>query len=841
MPLEEYSRKRDFKKTPEPPPGRIKTRKEGLSYLIQKHDATRLHYDFRLELDGVLLSWAVTKGPSLNPADKRLAVRTEDHPLSYGSFEGTIPKGQYGGGTVMLWDEGTWEPKGDPRAGLEKGHLSFALHGERLKGGWGLIRMRGDGKRENWLLVKENDGEARQNGANEKFLNDLASSVKTGRSMDEIAEGQASASKAAVKTKPRTGSKTKKAPPSGNGLKRLMDLYPAVQLATLVDEPPQGEEWLHEIKFDGYRLLGFVSGGASALRTRNGKDWTGSFPSLAAAMEKLKAKDAVLDMEAVIVDEKGKSSFQALQAALGDGGKPEKIVAYVFDLLHLDGKDLTRLPLIERKEELENLLKKSKQENWLRYSAHITGEGEAMFAKACEMGLEGIISKRANAPYVAGRQKSWLKIKCSLRQEFIILGFSDARTGGRALGALYLGYKKDGELRYAGKVGTGFSMKSARELAERFDRMTAEKPTLSRAETEGLAAGEWKSVHWIKPSLLCEVAFTEWTQDGRIRHPSFQGLREDKEARDVKQETPEKTSAAPKSGNERSKAERLELSGINITHPDRVISDEGHVTKGELAEYYAGVAPLILPQIINRPLSLLRCPSGIGGECFFQRNPGRGLGADIKPFAFRHKGKKYEYFYIENEKGLLEVVQMGAIELHPWGAPVDAIHYPDRMIFDLDPAPDVPFEAVKLAAQDLRQRLQRKGLESVLKCTGGKGLHVTVPLAGKDKWPVVKSFAASLAEEMVAATPQAYVATMSKAKRTGKIFIDYFRNDYTATAIADYAVRARPGAPVAMPLDWRELKGLTSGSQFTMKDALKRLKNKKTRFIPRPKAQRIPS
>lgn len=841
MPLEEYRRKRDFKKTPEPPPGRIKTRKEGLSYLIQKHDATRLHYDFRLELDGVLLSWAVTKGPSLNPADKRLAVRTEDHPLSYGTFEGTIPQGEYGGGTVMMWDEGTWEPKVDPRAGLEKGHLSFALHGERLKGGWGLIRMRGDGKRENWLLVKENDTEARKNGANEKFLNDLASSVKTGRSMDEIAEGQASASKAAFKTKAVKASKTHKGKQSGNELKRLMQQYPDVQLATLVDEPPQGEDWLHEIKFDGYRLLGFVSGGTAGLRTRNGKDWTASFPSLAAAMEKLKVEDAVLDMEAVIVDEKGKSSFQALQAALGDGGKPEKIVAYVFDLLHLDGKDLITLPLTERKQKLENLLKKSKQENWLRYSGHIAGEGEAMFAKACDAGLEGIIAKRANAPYVAGRQKSWLKIKCSLRQEFIILGYSDARTGGRALGALYLGYKKNGALRYAGKVGTGFSMKSARDLAQRFEGMAVEKPTLSRAETEGLAAGEWKSVHWIKPSSLCEVAFTEWTQDGHIRHPSFQGLREDKEARDVKQETPVKTATAAKPASDKAKAGRLVLDGVTITHPDRVISEEGHVTKGELAEYYAGVASFILPQIINRPLSLMRCPAGIGGECFFQRNPGRGLGADIKPFAFKHKGKSYEYFYIEDKKGLLEAVQMGAIELHPWGAPVDAIDYPDRLIVDLDPAPDVPFEAVKLAAQDLRQRLQHKALESVLKCTGGKGLHVTVPLAGKDKWPVVKSFAASLAEQMVAATPQAYVATMSKAKRTGKIFIDYFRNDYTATAIADYAVRARPGAPVALPLDWKELKGLKSGSQFTMKDVLKRLKNKKTGFIARPKAQRIPS
>ena len=841
MALEEYSRKRDFKKTPEPPPGRIKTRNGGLSYLVQKHDATRLHYDFRLELDGVLLSWAVTKGPSLNPADKRLAVRTEDHPLSYGTFEGTIPQGEYGGGTVMMWDEGIWEPKGDPHTGLEHGHLSFVLHGERLKGGWGLIRMRGDGKRENWLLVKENDPEARKNGANEKFLKDLASSVKTGRSMDEIAGGEARASKAAVKPKPTTAGKMRKAPQSANRLTQLMESYPEVQLATLVDEPPEGETWLHEIKFDGYRLLGFVSGGTAALRTRNGKDWTGSFPSLTAAMEALNVKDAVLDMEAVIVDEQGKSSFQALQAALGEGGKPENIIAYVFDLLHLDGKDLTKLPLTERKEKLGNLLKKVKQDRWLRYSAHIVGEGDAMFAKAREAGLEGIVSKRANAPYVPGRQKSWLKSKCSLRQEFIILGFSDARTGGRAIGALYLGYKKNGMLRYAGKVGTGFSMKSASELAARFAGMTIEKPTLSRAETEGLAAGEWKTVHWIEPSLLCEVAFTEWTQDGRIRHPSFQGLREDKEAMDVKQETPVKTAIATKPNAEKTKAERLVLGGVTITHPDRVISEEGQVTKGELAAYYAGVAGLILPQIINRPISLLRCPTGIGRDCFFQRNPGRGLGADIKQFTFRHKGKKYEYLYIEDERGLLEVVQMGGIELHPWGAPVDAIDYPDRMIFDLDPAPDVPFEAVKLAAQDLRQRLKHKGLESALKCTGGKGLHVTVPLAGRDKWPVVKSFAASLAEEMVAATPQAYVATMSKAKRTGKIFIDYFRNDYTATAIADYAVRARPGAPVALPLEWRELKGLTSGSQFTMKDVLARVKDKRRALPAPPTRQTIPA
>ena len=821
MPLEEYQRKRDFKKTPEPPAGLVKASSEKLSYLIQKHDATRLHYDFRLELDGVLLSWAVTKGPSINPADKRLAVRTEDHPLSYGGFEGTIPKGEYGGGTVMLWDAGTWEPKGDPRAGLKRGHLSFILHGKRLKGGWGLIRMRGDAKRENWLLVKENDKEAGHNGASDEFLEDQSSSVKSGRSMDEIAANEA------------TTQKKRSTAKSGADLKKLVDRYPEVQLATLVDQPPEGDQWLHEIKFDGYRLLGFASGGQARLRTRNGKDWTQSFPSLAAALEKLKVHYAVLDMEAVVVNAEGKSSFQALQTALGEGGNPENIIAYVFDLLHLDGKDLTKLPLTGRKEKLQNLLKKTKSSSTLLYSEHIVGHGTEMFAKARDMGLEGIIAKQSGASYSAGRQKSWLKIKCSQRQEFIILGYSAARKGSRALGALYLGYRKDAALQYAGKVGTGFSMKSARDLVEKFSKLSVTKPVLTRAQTGELPAAEWQSISWIKPVLLCEVAFTEWTQDGRIRHPSFQGMRDDKDAREVKMETPVQSTTKPKN-------DKLTVGGISITHPDRVISETGHITKGELAEYYAGVAPLILPQIAGRPISLLRCPTGIDGECFFQRNPGKGLGTDVHPFKFSHKGKKYEYLYIDDEKGLLELIQMGAIEIHLWGARIDSIDYPDRLIFDLDPAPDVSFEAVKLAAQDMRQRLKKKGLESMLKCTGGKGLHVTVPLAAKDKWPAVKSFAASMAEELVAATPEAYVATMSKAKRTGKIFIDYFRNDYTATAIADYSVRARPGAPVAVPLEWNELKNLDSANQFSLKDVLKRVGKKRPERSPQ-KGYTIPT
>jgi len=845
MALEEYIRKRDFGKTPEPPPGGIKARNDELSYLIQKHDATRLHYDFRLELNGVLLSWAVTKGPSLDPADKRLAVRTEDHPLSYGTFEGTIPKGQYGGGTVMLWDEGTWEPKGDPRAGLQKGHLSFTLHGERLKGDWDLVRMHGDAKKENWLLIKAKDEEARTNGDAAGFLDDLAYSVTSGRSMDAIAAGEKPASRRKVAKTAKTGETEKAAKSAKNAaaaqktLSGLEKQYPGVQLATLVDAPPEGDNWLHEIKFDGYRLLGFLSDGQVRLRTRNGLDWTAKFPPVASAIAGLKAKDAVLDMEAVVLDEQGKSGFQALQAALGEGGRRDGIVAYAFDLLHLGGENLTRLKLTERKEKLAKVLNKSKPGSSLRLSDHVVGSGADMLAKACKLGLEGIVSKRADAPYTAGRDKNWLKIKCQQRQEFIIIGYSDAKSGGRALGALYLGYHRGGALTYAGKVGTGFTMKSARALTQKFEKLTVAKPVLNRKAMSGPGAGEFHAIHWVKPVLLCEVAFTEWTEDGHIRHPSFQGLREDKKAAEVKMEKLQAVRGVPKTSPLKASASKgLVLEGITITHPERVISETGQVTKGELAEYHAAVAPYMLPRLLRHPLSLLLCPSGIGHQCFYQRNPGKGLGADVKPFKFRHKGKSYEYLYIEDVKGLLEIIQMGAIEIHPWGASVENIDHPDRMIFDLDPAPDVPFEAVKLAAQDLRKRLNRKGLGSMLKCTGGKGLHVTVPLEEKDDWDSVKTFAAGLAHEMVAAVPTAYVATMTKAKRNGKIFIDFFRNDYTATAIADYAVRARPGAPVALPLSWNELDDLESGSQFTMKDVLARLKRKKPPALPAP--QRLP-
>lgn len=777
-----YNKKRDFKKTPEPHGKRRLKKSKQLSFCVQKHDATRLHYDFRLELDGVLKSWAVTKGPSLNPADKRLAVRTEDHPLDYGDFEGTIPKGQYGGGTVMLWDRGTWTPLGDPQAGLAKGHMKFMLQGERMKGLWALVRMHTKERRENWLLIKEQDDKSR---TNDGFLEDNAFSVKTGRPMEKIAGAD--------------DNKTS-----------LLDEY-SVQLATLVTEPPKGEDWIHEVKFDGYRILCFVTGKHVVIRTRNGHDWTDRFPAVAAALKKLNLKQAILDGEAVVLDKKGISRFQSLQNALSDGGDTAQIQAYFFDILRLENKDLRREPLLKRKETLKQLLKAARPP--LYYSDHLEGSKDIL-AQACHRGMEGLVSKKKMSLHTEGRSKTWLKSKCNRRQEFIILGFTKSKSGPRAIGALQLGYMSEGAIAYAGKVGTGFNLKTAEELYKKLSVIAVDKPPI-----KGLSTAAKRGTTWVAPSLLCEASFTEWTQDGHVRHPSFEGLREDKEAPDVVHEKPERIKAAGATA----------IAGITITHPERILFEGSTITKLELAAYYATVAPYMMPLLKGRPISLMRCPSGAGAAsaCFFQRNPDPYMQKFVKAFPWKHHGKTHRYLYIEDEKSLVFLAQMGAIEIHAWGATAKRIDYPTRMVFDLDPGEGVPFEAVKLAAQDVRARLKRMKLESFLTCTGGKGLHIVVPLAGTQKWPDVKDFAARCAQRMAADVPEAYVATMTKAKRTGKIFVDYFRNDYTATAIADFSVRARPGAPVAVPLAWTELKKLSSAHDFSIHDVLKRLKRKK--------------
>lgn len=820
MQLDTYISKRDFRKTPEPRPEKH-PRVGGNSFCVQKHDATRLHYDFRLELDGVLKSWAVTKGPSLDPKDRRLAVRTEDHPLAYGSFEGSIPQGEYGGGTVMLWDEGTWEPIGDPHEGLEKGHLKFNLHGTRLKGRWALVLMRNKDerdKKENWLLIKDGDEEADPEHA-PVFLEENATSVKTGATMEEIAARSDiwHSNRAPAKARPHP---KKVGPPNADltEARKLAADYKQVQLATLVSEPPAGKDWVHEIKFDGYRILCFVADGGVVIKTRNGNDWTQKFPAVAAALAELNVKNAVIDGEAVMLDDKGRSSFQALQQALGDGGDLYGIQGYFFDLLHLNGKDLTSKPLIERKKALQKLFKSVPISAPINYSEHLEG-AEDVLKHACEMGLEGVVSKRAGAPYFRGRSKGWLKSKCSKRQEFVIIGFTRAKNDHRAIGALHIAYMSEGELVYAGKVGTGFSHGLAEKIYKQLEPLELQEPKIKK----GLSGPAMKGAVWVKPQMLCEVSFTEWTESGHVRHPSFEGLREDKPVTEVVREKPIRTSAVLPGYRHHAVDAEVVVRDVKITHPERVVFEKELITKGELAEYYGQIAPYMLKDISGHPISLVRCPSGADAECFFQRNPDKYMRTMVKSFPWTHKGNKHEYLYVEDVKGIVFLVQMGVIEIHPWGAKASRIDYPTRMIFDLDPAEGIDFEAVKLAAHDVRGRLKKRGLKTFVKCTGGKGLHVVAPLQGKKNWAEVKTFAASIAAQMVEAAPEAYVATMSKAKRDGKIFIDYFRNDYTATAIADYSVRARPGAPVAVPLHWEELGDLKSANAFSLKDVIKRL------------------
>ena len=820
MGLQTYISKRNFHITPEPPPDR-KRHKDGNSFVIQKHDATRLHYDFRLELDGVLKSWAVTKGPSLDPADKRLAVRTEDHPLAYGGFEGIIPEGQYGGGTVMLWDTGSWEPIGDPHKGLAEGHLKFELHGTRMHGRWALIRMKNrkeSEKRENWLLIKEKDAEAAADAAAQKFLEKNATSVKTGATMDEIAARADDVwqSKGAqpAKTRPHVKRRPKADPTAARD---LASDYKQVQLATLVSEPPAGKDWIHEIKFDGYRVLCTVSDKGVVIRTRNGNDWTDKFPAIAEALSELKVDSAVIDAEAVVLDDKGRSSFQALQQALGDSGDNMAIQAYCFDLLHLNGKDLTGKSLADRKKLLSKLFRKVPAASHLHYSDHLESSGDVL-TKACEMGLEGVVSKRRSAPYFRGRSKDWLKSKCNKRQEFVIIGFTRAKNDHRAIGALHIAYMSEGELVYAGKVGTGFTHSMAEQIFKRLEPLVMKEP-----KTKDITGPALRGAVWVKPQVLCEVSFTEWTETGHVRHPSFEGLREDKKPTEVTREQPVRTPPVLSGYKQYKDKNEWNVRDVAITHPDRVIFTKELITKGQLAEYYGAVAPLMIRQIADHPISLVRCPSGIDGECFFQRNPDKYMRTVVKPFAWTHNGTKHEYLYVEDVRGIVFLIQMGVIEIHPWGAPYNRIDYPDRLIFDLDPDEAVDFEAVKLAAQDVRARLKANGLKSYVKCTGGKGLHVISPLPGRQKWPEVKAFTAGIAADMVKAAPEAYVATMTKAKRKGKIFVDYFRNDYTATAIADYSVRARPGAPVAVPLRWEELRDLKSPNAFTMDDVLHRI------------------
>lgn len=790
-PLERYNAKRDFAKTAEPR-GEI-AKVEGRTFMVQKHDATRLHWDLRLEVDGVLKSWAVTRGPSLDPDEKRLAVRTEDHPMSYATFEGTIPKGEYGGGTVMLWDRGTWAPvPGKSAKDLEKGHLHFTLDGERMKGEWLLIRLKPRGKetRENWLLRKIDDDHA---GATDALVETGLTSVATGRTMQEIAEGK----KPSPRRRP--GPPSARAKRSGPGLRRGDGKPPAFrppQLATLVDSVPAGNGWLHEMKYDGYRALVAIGKGGPRVYTRSGLDWTDKFTGIAQAAATLPAASALIDGE-VVAFKDGKPDFSTLQDALSNGSGD--LVFFAFDLLERDGEDLTDLPQIERKEQLRTLLDGADPR--LLFSEHVLGAGEKLFEAMCREGHEGVISKRADAPYRGKRTKSWLKTKCTRRQEFVIIGWLPSSARGRGLKSLLLGVHQDGALRYAGKVGTGFNATNSADLIDKLTRLARKTPP---ADVPKVAA---RGAQWVTPKLVAEVAFAEFTAEHVVRHASFIALRDDKPAEEI---VPERAAPPPPAPH----------SDVKITNADRVIFPDSKITKGDLAYYYAAVAPILLPWLAHRPISLVRCPQGRAKQCFFQKHDAGSFGSHVHHVDIREKdGSTEPYLWVDDADGVRACVQMGTIEFHGWGSRVEDVEKPDRLVFDLDPDEGLDFAKVKKAAEDLKEYLADMGLTSFPMLTGGKGVHVIVPLTPQAEWPAAKSFADRFARALAQAEPDRFTANLKKADRKGRIFIDYLRNQRGSTAVMPYVARARPGAPVSAPVSWSELRDADSAQLFSVRDA----------------------
>jgi bifunctional non-homologous end joining protein LigD len=816
--LQEYQRKRNFRKTAEPS-GKGKARKSksaGGLYVIQKHAATRLHYDFRLEHDGVLWSWAVTRGPSLDPSEKRLAVHVEDHPLDYGDFEGTIPKGEYGGGAVIVWDNGEWVPQGDPEAGMKKGHIEFELKGNKLNGQWHLVRLkprRGE-KRDNWLLIKSDDSAARRTG---DILDEAPQSVKSGLTIDEIGKN----GKADVwHSKPAAGKSSakkigaKKAPQPGKQA-AMPDFVPPC-LATLQSAPPAGGEWLHEVKFDGYRVQAHLSGGKAKLLTRKGLDWSDRFGKpVAEALASLDCENAILDGEIVVLADNGISSFSALQAALS-GRQTEKFIYYVFDLLYLDGTDVSGEPLADRKERLRDLLKLLGEQGPVRYSEHFMEPGKTMLAHACRIGLEGVISKRADAAYHSGRGHDWIKSKCTQRQEFVIAGYLPSEKTGRGLRSLIVGYNEGGKLKSAGRVGTGFSAKVGDDLKKKLDRLKRKTSPLT-----GPGSKE-KGAVWVDPSLVAEVEFRSWTADRILRHASFRGLREDKPAAEVAVEEPED---AGNNSPKRTPAKKGAWTSVTLTHPDKILWPEAGITKQGLLDYYEEVWPLMEQFVVSRPLALVRAPDGVGGPRFFQKHASPGMHEKILRMADPKDGE--ELLYIEDFDGLAALVQNGVVEIHIWGSKIDSIEKPDQIIFDLDPDEGLNVAAVREAALDVHSRLDELDMPNFVKTSGGKGFHVVVPLRPKADWERVKTFAHDFARAMEQASPERYTATLSKKARAGRIFIDYLRNGRGSTTVAPYSSRGKPDATLSMPIDWKALEGYVGPGDYTIGDAGGRAKVEK--------------
>jgi bifunctional non-homologous end joining protein LigD len=847
--LARYREMRDFNVTAEPRGSKdaipAVSHKQGpLPFVVQKHAATRLHYDFRLAWNGVLKSWAVAKGPSDLPADKRLAVQVEDHPIEYGNFEGTIPKGQYGGGSVMLWDFGEWEPVKDyddvDRA-LADGHLKFNLNGQKMKGRWALVRMNTRDARPgkpNWLLIKDRDEYARtedQPNITDRF----PLSAVTQRTIEQIGKDsdrvwhsnrppdqQPEATKA-----PAPRKKADSRPSFATELESVpKEKFPAFippQLAKASTAPPSSEDWVHELKLDGYRIQIQIRPGDGShkkrvsLLTRKGLDWTHRMPDLAHAAEQLPCENAVLDGETVVLDEKGATSFADLQAAFQEGAKVH-LNYFAFDLLHLDGHNLRNLPLLTRKGLLERLLAPLDQDSLIRFSEHFAADGKKVFNEACNLGAEGIVSKLASAPYSSARDSSWIKSKCFQEQEFVIGGFTDPSNGSTGIGALLIGYYDNGKLRYAGRSGTGFTQKTQLILHKLLNKLGQSKSPFA-----DLPVSASRGVHWVKPESVAQISFSNWTRDNLVRQAAFKGLREDKPAKEVVREraeplessNPSKThpatsSPASKAGRSTpvaSKTVSASKTDLPITHPGKILDPESRMTKLMLANYYLSVADHMLPHIADRPLSIVRCPEGIGKPCFFQKHIGLGLPAGIRsvPVPDKKNGKIEQYLTLNTAEGLVGLAQLGVLEIHPWGSKNESLETPDRIIFDLDPDESIDWKILASTAKEFRARLESLGLDSFVKTTGGKGLHVVVPIRPESEWPVVKDFAYNLVRGIEKKNPDLYVTKMTKAIRKNRIYLDYLRNDRGSTAVAPYSTRARPGAPVALPLEWKDLNAKT--------------------------------
>jgi bifunctional non-homologous end joining protein LigD len=838
--LTPYKSKRDFQQTPEPSGQDPVKQSSRRRFVIQKHDATRLHYDLRLELDGVFKSWAVTRGPSLDPHDKRLAVEVEDHPLDYGDFEGTIPKGQYGGGTVMLWDRGYWEPGGkrSPQQALAKGDFKFTLEGNRLHGGFVLVRMannRERNKRTNWLLIKHRDEFAVEvNGAAVLEQNDT--SIASGRTMEAIAAGRGRKPKpfmlqggkvqADAVWDSRTGLAAEERKASLRDKKAntttaagLPDFI-APQLCETLDRPPSSEGWIHEIKFDGYRIQMRVLDGEVTLKTRKGLDWTTKYPAIAKAAGKL--PDAIIDGEICALDENGAPDFAALQAALSEG-KTDLLVYFAFDLLFEGGEDLRTRPLTDRKERLQRLLADADDHARLRFVEHFEDGGEAVLRSACRLSLEGIVSKQSDAHYVSGRTNTWVKSKCRAGHEVVIGGYS--RTAGKFRSLLVGVHCGDGFV-YVGRVGTGFGAAKVEILLRKLQALKTPKSPFTGLNSPKKESG----VIWLKPELVAEIEFAGWNADGLVRQAAFKALRDDKPASEVEAEKPAEPAntdvpqpVGPTPARPLRRGERIGVMGVLISNPDKPLwldaNDGVPVTKEDLARYYEAVGPWLIDHIKGRPCSIIRAPDGIGGEQFFQRHAMPGTSNLLELVTVF--GDRKPYLQIDRTEGLAAVAQVGAVELHPWNCEPQQPEVPGRLVFDLDPGPDVPFSTVVGAAREMRDRLNDLGLVSFCKTTGGKGLHVVTPLAVAKRnalsWPQAKGFAHEVCLQMARDNPSLYLIKMSKSLRDGRIFLDYLRNDRMATAVAPLSPRARSGATVSMPLAWPQVKADLDPRRFTIR------------------------